>query len=291
MRDFMILTDVCADLTPEMLEEFGVVALPMDVTVGETTFRYYPDAREYDMKEFYRRVRAGEKATTSQVTQATFEEYFTEYLEKDMDIIYLAFSSGLSGSYASSVAAADLLREKYPEAKIYTVDTLCASLGEGLIVYHASQMKAAGSSMEEIRDFVVSNHQSFIHWFTVDDLNHLRRGGRLSAGAALAGTLLGIKPVLHVDAAGHLVPVSKARGRRASIGVLFDHLCEQVKNLEEVVFISHADCADDVKLLENAIRDKYPKMTVRIGLIGPIVGAHSGPGTIALFYTGANRDV
>jgi DegV family protein with EDD domain len=236
-------------------------------------------------------LRAKKKATTSAVNVGDFKDVMRPYLEKGTDILYLGFSSGLSNTYNAGRIACEELAEEFPERKLYAVDTLCASLGQGLLVYHAAKMRFDGKSIEEVRDFAEGNKLRLCHWFTVDDLFFLKRGGRVSAATAVVGTMLGIKPIMHVDNAGKLVKVGTVRGRRASI----DALCEKAKasaiDVKEklVAFISHGDCEEDAKYLADKMKKEVGFKEVLIGYVGSVIGSHSGPGTLALFYLGTER--
>ena len=230
MRDFVLMTDSCCDMTPQMAEELGLIVLPLSLELGGATYHNYLDGREIGFSDFYSRIRSGETATTSAISVGTFEEAMRPVLESGRDILCLSFSSALSTTYQSAVIAAGEMREAFPEAKVHVVDTLCASLGQGLLVYLCALQKQAGKSLEELRDYAENTKGRICHWFTVDDLNHLKRGGRVSAATALFGTMLSIKPVLHVDDQGRLIPVSKARGRRASLLALVENL--QRKDLD-----------------------------------------------------------
>ena len=222
MSEFVIVTDSSADLPAALVKELGVEVLPLSFTLQGITRHNYPDDREMDPKEFYRVLRAGEMATTAAVNVADYTDLIDPILAAGKDVLVLAFSSGLSATYQSSTMAVAELREKYPERKIFTVDTLCASLGQGLLIWHAAEQKKAGKSIEEVRDWTEQNKLHLCHGFTVDDLHFLKRGGRVSAATAVLGSMLHIKPVLHVDDEGHLINVGKARGRAASLTALVD---------------------------------------------------------------------
>ena len=228
MRDYVILTDSGCDFPAELAKELELCVLPLSVTVNGKEYRNYLDEREISHKDFYALLRAGNTGKTSAINLDTFKEAMEAILKEGKDVLYLGFSSGLSGTYQVGALAAEELKEKYPESKLLYVDTLCASLGQGLLVYHAVMQKRAGKSIEEVRDFVEQNRLSLAHWFTVDDLNHLKRGGRVSATTAMVGTLLSIKPVLHVDDEGHLINMEKARGRKASIHRLAEKVLEDM---------------------------------------------------------------
>ena len=238
----------------------------------------------------YDLLRQGEMGKTSALNANDYTERMTPMLEAGQDILVLAFSSGLSTTYQSSVIAVEELREKYPDRKIYTVDTLAASLGQGLLVWYAAQMRGEGKSIEEVRDWVEDHKLNLAHWFTVDDLNHLKRGGRVSAATALLGTMLSIKPVLHVDNEGHLINMSKARGRTASLKALVDKMeATAVDPASQTIFISHGDSEADARKVADMVKERVGVEVKVIDYVGPVIGCHSGPGTIALFFLGSER--
>ena len=290
MRDYILMTDSCCDMTAQMAEELDLTVLPLSLEMGGATYRNYLDGREIGFSDFYRRARAGELATTSAISVGDFEAAMRPVLESGKDILCLCFSSALSTTYQSAVIAAQEMQEVYPEGKVYVVDTLCASLGQGLLVYLCAQQKQAGKSLEELRDYAEATKGSVCHWFTVDDLNHLKRGGRISAATALFGSMLSIKPVLHVDDGGHLVAVSKSRGRRASLTALVDRMEQTaIEPAKQTVFISHGDCLEDAQFVAGEIRRRMGVEDIRINYIGPVIGNHAGPGTVALFFVGTKR--
>lgn len=288
MNNYVILTDSGTDLTKEMVEELGVEMLDLYVTLEGEEPR--PNG-ELDLPALYAFLREKKSASTAAVNFDAFVEKMTPYLEDGKDILYLGFSSGLSSTFASGKLAAEELSEKYPDRKILVADTLSASLGQGLLVYHAVKLKESGASIEEVRDFVQNNRLNLCHWFTIDDLFFLKRGGRVSATTAVVGTMLGIKPVMHVDDEGHLINVGKARGRRAAIDALFDKANETMigDRSDAIVFISHGDCIEDAEYLADRIRKEIGVKEVRIGYVGAVIGSHSGPGTLALFFLGSQR--
>ncbi len=288
MSDFVIVTDSSADLSAEMVAELGLEVLPLSFTVQGKTYHNYPDGREMDLNAFYRMLREGEMATTSAVNVAEYTAMLEPLLQAGKDVLVLAFSSGLSTTYQSSVIAVNELSEQYPDRKIYTVDTLCASMGQGLLVWLAAQERKRGQSIEAVRDWVEENKLRLCHWFTVDDLHFLKRGGRISAATAVVGTMLSIKPVLHVDDEGHLISMGKARGRGASLTALVDHM-EQTATDVDTVFISHGDCLADAEKVAADVRKRFGTRDVVINTIGPVIGAHAGPGTVALFFLGTKR--
>ena len=288
MSDYVIVTDSSADLPASLVQELGVEVLPLSFTVQGKTYHNYPDDREMDPKVFYKMLRDGEMATTSAVNVAEYTAMLEPLLQAGKDVLVLAFSSGLSTTYQSSVIAVNELSEQYPDRKIYTVDTLCASMGQGLLVWLAAQERKRGQSIEAVRDWVEENKLRLCHWFTVDDLHFLKRGGRISAATAVVGTMLSIKPVLHVDDEGHLISMGKARGRGASLTALVDHM-EQTTTDVDTVFISHGDCPADAEKVAADVKKRFGTRDVVINTIGPVIGAHAGPGTVALFFLGTER--
>ena len=290
MSEFVLMTDSSADLSQEMVQELGVTVLPLSFTIQGKVYRNYPDNREMDLPLFYDMLRAGELATTSAVNVAEYTQAVEPILQEKKDVLILAFSSGLSSTYQASVLAAEELREKYPDRKIYTVDTLCASLGQGLLVYLAVQEQRKGRSIEEVRDWAESTKLHLCHQFTVDDLHFLKRGGRISATTAVVGSMLQIKPGLHVDNEGRLINIGKARGRQASLKALVDKMEKTVtEEGKKTVFISHGDCRKDAVAVADMVRERFGTQDIRINYVGPVIGAHSGPGTLALFYLGTER--
>ena len=290
MNEYVILTDSSCDLPLSLVEELNLHVVPLTVNFQGGQFQDLPGGAELDPKEFYAGVRSGEMPTTSAIGVGQWTDAMEPYLKVGKDVLVLGFSSVLSTTYQSAAIAANDLAALYPERKVYAVDTLCASLGEGLIVYYAAKRKAEGQSMEEVRDFVEENKLHLCHWFTVDDLKHLKRGGRVSGATALFGTLLGIKPVMHVDNEGHLINMAKARGRKSSIDALVAHMAETaIDPASQTVFISHGDCLDDARYLANKIRTQFHPQDIVINYVGPVIGAHSGPGTLALFFLGTER--
>lgn len=288
MNQFVIITDTACDISSELLKEWNVKELDL-------TFHFEDDnvecaGREMPIKDFYNRMREGGVAKTAAINPDSFMTVFENELANGNDILYLAFSSGLSTTFNSSNIAMNELREKHPERKMVSVDTLCASAGQGLCVYLASQKQQMGATLEEVAEYIESIKLNISHWFTVDDLVYLKRGGRVSPTVALVGAILSIKPVLHVDNEGHLINMAKARGRKASLSALADKYGELRNNeYSDAIFISHADALSDAKYLRDLIKSRYNADVNIITDIGPIIGAHAGPGTIALFFVGNER--
>ncbi len=291
MYDYRIITDSTSDLPVKLIKAMDIEVIPMTFTVGEDSYINYPDERDISSHNFYDRLRGGEMATTNQIGPVTFAEAFETALKAGQDVIYIGFSSALSGTYNNARLIAEGLALKYPLRKVCAVDSLAASMGEGLLVYYAAQMRQNGSSVDEVYKWLLSNRARLAHWFTVDDLNHLKRGGRVSGAAALVGTMLGIKPVLHVDSEGRLIPVEKVRGRRQSLDALLHHMQNAVEDPEgQMIFVSHGDAPEDAKYIADQVRKRFHVQATEINPIGPVIGTHSGPGTVALFYLGKDRN-
>ena len=286
MRKYVITTDNNSDLPDAYMQEHGVgCSYAMD-GVNYTHDNFLP------VEEFYARMRQGSMPTTAQVNPENAKNLMEPYLKEGADILHIAFSSGLSGSYNSCKIAAEELAEEYPQRKIIVIDSLAASLGQGLLVHLAVQKKEAGEEMEQVARWVEENKNKIVHAFTVDDLNHLYRGGRVSKTTAVLGGMLNIKPVLKVDDEGKLVPVGKVRGRKKSLAALVDAMDEKIgkyKDSCDTVFMSHGDCIDDVNYVLEKIKAKYPVKTILVNHVGATIGAHSGPGTVALFFLGEHR--
>lgn len=287
MADYRIITDSCSDLTVELIRKLDITVAPLNM-LFQGNVRV--DSVAEDIKEVYEALRQGEAASTSALNPDQWASYMEPVLAAGEDVLVLAFSSGLSTTYQSAVIAAADLSEKYPDRKIRVVDTLCASLGEGLLVYHACQKRDEGMDLDTLAQWVQDHRLNLCHWFTVDDLMYLKRGGRVSAATALVGTVLKIKPVLHVDNEGHLINVSKVRGRKAAIEMLADKMGKSViPGANDCVYICHGDCIEDAQYLEKLVRERFGVKEVFIGYTGAVIGSHSGPDTLALFYLGEHR--
>lgn len=290
MREFVIMTDSCCDLTAPMAKELELDVLPLSLVMDGVSYRNCLDGREIGFEEFYGKIRSGVTATTTAVNVGEFETAMRAILESGRDLLCINFSSALSATYQSAAIAAADLQAEFPDAKIFVVDSLSASLGQGLLLYLCVQEKRAGKSIEEVRAFAEETKGHICHWFTVDDLNHLKRGGRINAATALFGTMLSVKPVMHMDDGGHLMPVSKARGRKASLTALVDHMeATALDAAHGSVFISHGDCEGDALIVAEEIARRFGNRDVHINFVGPVIGNHSGPGTIALFFVGTVR--
>ena len=287
MADFVIITDSSCDLPTDKIAEYGIKVASLELNIeGVGTVLNH----EINPKEAYAYLRDKKGIKTAAVNMDKFCELFESELAIGNDVLYLGFSSGLSATFMSGKNAAIDLSEKYPERKIIAIDTLCASLGQGLLVTLACRKKEEGATIDEVAQFVEETKLHLCHWFTVDDLFFLKRGGRISAATAIVGTMLAFKPVLHVDNEGHLINVTKVRGRRAAITALLEKMKESAINPEtQTVYICHGDCYDDAKLLADMITEEFGITDILIDFTGPVIGAHSGPGTLALFYIGTER--
>ena len=291
--DFEIVTDSCCNLLEDMIEDFGIHILPLTFMVDgeDEVYQSYLKGERTDLKQFYTMMREGKVFKTSFPNLAESEALFRELLGSGRDVLYIAFSSGLSGTYQALSLMAAHLQEEFPERKIHVVDSLAASGGQGLLVWYAVQHARAGESIDQVRDWLEENKLHLAHWFTVDDLMFLFRGGRVSKTAAWAGTLLNIKPVLHVDDEGHLIPMEKVRGRKKSLNALIDHMEKSANKpvSDQMVFITHGDCIEDAEYVAAKIKERFGVKEVLINYVDPVIGAHSGPGTMALFFLADKR--
>lgn len=290
MQPFALLTDSSADLPQNIIDELAVTVLPLRFTLEGKTYSNYPDGREMSFSDFYAALRAGSMVQTSAVNVEQFLQVMRPLLAAGQDVLYLGFSSALSSTYSAGFMAAQELREEFPERKILTVDTLAASQGQGMLVYLAAKKRAAGEGIDAVAAFVEETKLHLCHWFTVDDLFFLKRGGRVSAATAVLGSALGIKPVMHVDDQGRLINVSKTRGRKNSIHALFERMRDTAIAPEnQTVFIVHGDCVEEANDLAQLVRQELGVRDVIVNYVGPVIGAHSGPNTMALFFLGQNR--
>ena len=290
MRDYVIMTDSCCDLTDQMARDLELEVLPLTMHMDGQDYPNDLAGTAISNQEFYKRIRAGKLATTSAVNVGQFQDAMRRVLESGRDIVCVCFSSALSATYQSAVIAAEDLRAEFPEAEIHVVDSLSASLGQGLLLYLAVEQKRKGLTAAELAKWVEDNRLTVCHWFTVDDLNFLKRGGRVSATTALLGTMLSIKPIMHTSDECKLVPVSKARGRKAAIAALLDKIeALGIHPEKQTMFICHADCEEDAKAVAQTIQDRFGTPTVHINYIGPVIGSHTGPNTMGIFFVGTQR--
>ena len=284
--NYVLITDSACDILPEKLAEWKVEMIPLAYLFTDTGKEQLD--HEEPIREFYKSMRDGRVAKTSSVNESRFVDAFTPILEAGKDLIYLAFSSGLSVTCENGKKVAATLQEKYPDRKIVVIDSLAASAGQGLFVYLAVQNRDSGMSLEDNARALEAYVLHVCHWFTVDDLVYLKRGGRISRTTALLGTALNVKPVLHVDNEGHLIKMTQVRGRKKSIRKMAERLGETILP-DSPIFISHGECAEDAEMLKEILEKEYGKEVMLITWIGSVIGAHSGPGTLALFFLGTER--
>lgn len=288
MREYVIITDSTVDLPKEYIkEELGISYIPLSYIVDGVT---YEDMSGLSGKEFFDKIREGSMPTTSQINPEQAKAAITPYLEQGKDVLYLGFSSGLSGSYNSVRMGMEELKEAYPEAKLIAIDTLCACLGEGLLVYKAVNLQRDGKTIDQVAQWAEDNKMHVCHFVTVDDLFHLHRGGRVSKATAIVGTMVKIKPIIHVDEKGTLQVITKERGRKKSLNKIVDMAAESAKDMEnDIVMITHGDCEEDAQYVAQLVKEKMGVGKVLINCIGTVIGSHTGPGVVAVFCMGEKR--
>ena len=287
---YKIVTDSSANLPEDIIKKYDVDIISLAFYVEGQEYQSYIKDRTVDLKPFYQMMRNKESVTTSLVSRKSCQDVFRKVLDDGHDLLYIGFSSGLSGSYHVGASVLEELSEEYPNRKVFHIDSLSAEMGQGLLVYHALKQREDGKNMEEVYNWQVENRLNLCHWFTVEDLFFLKRGGRVSATAAVFGTILSIKPVMHVDNGGRLVPMAKVRGRKASLDALVDRMeATAIRPAEQTVFLSHGDCLEEAEYVAKQVRERLGTKDIRIGVIEPVIGAHSGPGTMALFFLGTER--
>ncbi len=284
---YRIVTDTCCDFPQEMYGQLNLAVVPLTLTFRGAEHNAFSEAF---LKDLYNGMRQGESGSTSAVNPDGWANAMEPVLAAGEDVLVMAFSSGLSTTYQSAVIAAQELSEKYPQRQIRVVDTLCASMGQGLLVWYACKKRDKGMDLDALANWCENNKSTLCHWFTVDDLMFLKRGGRVNAATALVGTMLQIKPVMHVDDEGHLVKVTTARGRKASLQALAKKVAETgIEGANDVCFISHGDCIEDAEYVASLLKEKYGVKEVVISYVGAVIGSHAGPGTVALFFLGNHR--
>ena len=291
MREYIIMTDSCADLSAAEVQALGIAVVPLHYELDGETYVNYPDHSELDPAEFFKRVSAGAACKTSAVSVGNFVDAMTPILAEDKDILYIAFSGALSTTYQSACIAADDLRAEFPEATVEIIDSLSASRGQGRLVMEAVAEKAKGKSLAEVVAFLREAIPHNIHWFTVADLNQLKRGGRISAATALVGTMMNIKPVLRVSDEGKLESVSKSRGIKAALTELVNQMEKTgtAPLADQTVLICHANCPENVEFVSKLLRERFGVTDIRAEFIGPVIGSHTGMGTLGLFFRGEHR--
>lgn len=287
MRDYIITVNSTVDLPKQWLAERNVPVIPLKYTIDD---EIYTDMEGLSAKEFFAKLREGKMATTSQINPEEAREYLEPFVKEGKDVLHLAFSSGLSGTCNSMRIAAEELEEEYPGAKVYIIDTLCACLGEGLLLYYALKQKAEGKTIDETAKWVEENKLHICHNVTVDDLNHLYRGGRVSKTAAVLGTMIQIKPIIHMDKQGCLQVVGKERGRKKALNKIVDMAAKQIPGWEnDLAMVTHGDCIEDAEYVAKQVREKLGIQEVLINNIGTVIGSHTGPGVVAVFVMGNER--
>ncbi len=290
MKTYQIVTDATSDLPLELVGKLDVHVIPMHCAIDGDDYLITADNCNLSSHDFYDMLRAGRVSSTTQVNGETFKAEVRPFLKDGLDVLYICFSSGLSSTYASIRIAIEDLAEEFPERKLRIVDSLSATGGEGLLVYHAVKRMEDGMGLDELAQWIEDNKLHFAHWFTVDDLKFIKRGGRVSATAALVGTVLSVKPIMHVDNEGKLIPVDKVRGRRKSLEELVAHMEKSaIRPADQTVFISHGDTPEDAAYIEKLVRERLGVKNVFIGPVGPVVGSHGGPGIICLFFLAEER--
>lgn len=290
MPDFIIVTDSASDLNSEIVGKLGIKVVSLCFTIGDKLYYDYPDRSEMSLRDFYHRLRNGGNATTNAVNVNDYTQMLEPILSEGKDVLIIVFSSGLSSTYNSAEIAAKILRDSYPQRKILVIDSLCASMGQGLLVQLAVRQKENGKNINEVYAWVRDNRLKICHHFTVGDLGFLRRGGRISGVSAVLGGALSIKPVLHVNQEGLLINIRKVRGRKASLKALVEKMnATAYRDVRQTVFIGHADCGEDAELVADMVREGFPDAQISIDTIGPVIGAHTGPDTVTLFYQGEPR--
>lgn len=287
---YKIITDSCANLTAELIKKFNIDILPLEYLIDDISYQIKADSTAEDYKTFYSKMREGKVAKTSMANGENFRSLFENILNDGKDILYIGFSSALSGTYQSVKNTLNDLAEEYPDRKCIAIDSLAAAMGQGLLVAYAVQQQQEGKSIDEVAAWLEENKLRLCHLFTVDDLKYLRRGGRISGATALIGTVLQIKPLMHVDNEGRLVAFGKVRGRKTSIETLLERMADTIENpTEQMIYIVHGDCEDEAKALAKEIKTRFKPKSVTMNFVDQVIGAHSGPGTLAMFYLGNER--
>ncbi|MCR5686278.1 MAG: DegV family protein [Lachnospiraceae bacterium] len=287
MSDYLIVTDATADLPVEITSKLGIKVVPMSFMLGDREYLFHPGSTGISLDEFYEAIDGGTPVSTSQIGPSAYVEFLEPFLKENKDIIYICFSSGLSGCYGASVVAVDSLREKYPERRITTIDSLCASIGEGMLVYLAALRLVEGMSYDEMLTYIENTRHKICHWFLVKDLNQLKKGGRISPLEAALGTTLGIVPIISTDCEGKLTVISKIHGLKKAIRYLIDRLrTDSFDKPAKQAFIGHGHCPEYAKMLEETILAEGLASETRVLQIGPVIGSHVGSGMCAVVFEG-----
>lgn len=281
---YRLVSDATLDLPNDLIEKFNITVVPMAFTLDDQEILHYPDERNMTTEDFYAALKEGKKSATSQINPATYVEVLAPILEGGEDILYICFTSGLSGTYQSALIAKEMLEEDFPERRLLVVDSLCASAGQGYFVYLAALQKEAGLSLDELEEWVLTHRNRIAHWFTVEDLFHLQRGGRLSFAEAMLGSALKIKPIISVDEEGKLYVQDKVRGNKKSVEYMISKINETMDDKERTVFIGHGDAEERALALKEQLEAKTKAENIRITKIGPVIGSHTGPGMLAVLF-------
>jgi DegV family protein with EDD domain len=290
VQDYIIVTDATCDLPVEILRDSDIEVIPMEFIMEDKVYSHYPDERQMAVSEFYNHLKMGRMSTTTQINYNKYKTVFTDILKQGKDVLYICFSSGLSGTYNGSRLVIDDLKEEFPDREIISVDSLSASIGEGLLVYLAALKKQEGFSIDRLKHWIETKRFEICHWFAVDDLEHLRRGGRINAVQASVGSILDLKPILSVDREGKLVTAAKIRGKKKSYRYLIQKLMEDGEKVEnETILIGHANCVEDAKNLQQLLLEENLAGKAVICNIGPIIGSHTGAGMLAVTFVGRSR--
>ncbi|MBP5313715.1 MAG: DegV family protein [Eggerthellaceae bacterium] len=288
---FQIITDSSCSIDKDKVKQYDIDVISLTYHIDNEDYPCFDENNEPDFRDFYDRLRQGSMATTSCPSIYEAQTHLEKYLKEGKDLLYIGFSTGLSGTYNAVCQAADLIKDNYQNRKIICIDTLAASLGQGLLVHYACKLRDEGKSIEEVAAWLEENKLHLAHWFTVDDLMFLFRGGRVSKTSAWAGMLLSIKPVMHMDNDGHLIPLEKVRGRNKALNALIKHMEQSAIQpiSEQTVFISHGDCIEDANYVAEEIKNRFGVKDIYINYVDPVIGCHSGPGTLALFFLADQR--
>lgn len=281
---YALISDATLDLPLDLVETYGIEVVPMAFTLDGEEILHYPDERNMSNEDFYQALKDGKQSSTSQINPMTYVDFMTPILEKGQDILYICFSSGLSGTYQSVLLAKDMLKEDYPERKIEIVDSLCASAGQGYFVYLIAKKREEGMSLEELSNWCLANRGRVAHWFTVDDLFHLQRGGRLTFAEAMLGSALKIKPIISVDEKGALFVENKVRGNKKAVEYMLDKIRENMDESETTIFVAHGDAAERAEAFREKVLETTKAENVLITKIGPVIGSHTGPGMVAVVF-------
>ena len=281
---YRLVSDATLDLPNDLIEKFNIFVVPMVFTLDGEEITHYPDERNMKIEDFYAALKEGKTSVTSQINPTTYVDLFRPILKNEEDILYVAFTSGLSGTYQSAVLAKGMLEDEFPERKIVVIDSLCASAGLGFFMYLIAQKKEEGMSIEDLQEWILEKRQHVAHWFTVDDLFHLQRGGRLSFAEAMLGSALKIKPIISIDEEGKLYVENKVRGNKKGEEYMISKIKDTMDEEQTTVFVAHGDCEERALALKDRIEETTGATDIQICKIGPVIGSHTGPGMLAVLF-------